>query len=51
MNEREQIISFLLQLCDTKNRVLEAQQKQIADLQKQIDSLQGQQSQISAPQV
>lgn len=34
MNEREQIISFLLQAVDQKNRTIEELQKQIAELQK-----------------
>ena len=34
MNEREQIISFLLQACDQKNGVITAQQAKIAELEK-----------------
>lgn len=39
MGEREQIISFLLQACDEKKRVIEEFQKQVATLQKQIADL------------
>jgi hypothetical protein len=35
MNEREQIINFLLQACDQKNAVIAEQQKKIAELEKQ----------------
>jgi hypothetical protein len=35
-NEREQIINFLLAGCDQKNRTIEEQQKNIAELQQQI---------------
>ena len=36
MNEREQIITFLLQACDLKDKVIGELQKQIAELQKQV---------------
>ena len=35
MNERDQIISFLLQQTDAKNRIIEELQKKIAELEKQ----------------
>jgi hypothetical protein len=35
MNEREQIITFLLQACDLKDKVIEELQKQISEFQKQ----------------
>jgi hypothetical protein len=41
VNEREQIINFLLQQCDAKNRMLEEFQKQITALQKEITENQG----------
>jgi hypothetical protein len=34
MGEREQIINFLLQQCDAKNRIIEELQKQLAESQK-----------------
>jgi len=34
MNEREQIINYLIQACDVKNKTIEELQKQIAELQK-----------------
>lgn len=40
MQEREQIINFLLQACDAKNKVIEDLQKQIAELQKQLEGKQ-----------
>jgi hypothetical protein len=36
MNEREQIINFLLQACDAKNKTIEQLQAQIAELQKKL---------------
>lgn len=39
MNEREQIISYLLQQCDQKNRTIEDLQKQHAEVQKQLADL------------
>ena len=39
MNEREQIINFLLQACDQKNRLIEDLQKQHTELQKQLAAL------------
>ena len=37
MNEREQIINFLLQACDAKNRAIDGLQKENAELKKQLD--------------
>lgn len=34
MSEREQIITYLLQQCDVKNRVIEELQKKVAELEK-----------------
>lgn len=34
MNEREQIINFLLQQCDVKNGIIQELQKKLAELQK-----------------
>jgi len=34
MVEREQIITYLLQQCDVKNKVIDELQKKIAELQK-----------------
>lgn len=34
MNEREQIITFLLQQCDAKNRIIEQLQQKVAELEK-----------------
>ena len=34
MNEREQIINFLLQACDNKNALIAELQKQLAELKK-----------------
>lgn len=39
MNEREQIINFLLQQCDQKNRIIEDLQKHNAEFQKQLAEL------------
>ena len=36
MNEREQIINFLLQNCDGKQRIIEELQKRVAELEKQL---------------
>lgn len=36
MNEREQIINFLLQNCDAKQRTIEELQKRIAELEKRL---------------
>jgi hypothetical protein len=36
MNEREQIINFLLQTCDSKNQTIAQLQSQVAELQKQL---------------
>lgn len=36
MNEREQIINYLMQACDAKNKTIEELQKQNAELQKQL---------------
>lgn len=41
MNEREQIINFLLQASDAKSRQIEELQKQIAELQKKLAPTQG----------
>ena len=38
MNEREQIINFLLQQCDAKNATITGLQATVADLQKRLDS-------------
>lgn len=38
MNEREQIINFLLKSCDDKSQTIAQLQGQIADLQKQLVS-------------
>lgn len=38
MNEREQIINFLLQSADQKTKIIEELQKQIAELQKKLVS-------------
>ncbi len=35
--ERDQIINYLLQQCDMKNKTIQELQKQIADLQKQLE--------------
>ena len=35
-NEREQIINFLLQACDSKNQTIVQLQSQVAELQKQL---------------
>lgn len=45
MNEREQIINFLLQNIDAKNRVIEELQKQNAELQKKLTDTQPQDKQ------
>jgi hypothetical protein len=37
MNEREQMINFLLQSCDAKSRLIEELQKQVTELQKQLE--------------
>lgn len=34
MNERENIITYLLQQCDLKNRIIEELQKKVAELEK-----------------
>lgn len=34
MIEREQIITFLLQQCDAKNKIIEGLQKKVAELQR-----------------
>lgn len=39
MNERNQVISFLLQAIDMKDKQLEDLQKTNTDLQKQLDEL------------
>jgi hypothetical protein len=36
MTEREQIITFLLQQCDLKNKIIEDLQKQVAELQQAV---------------
>jgi len=39
VNEREQIINFLLQSADQKNKIIEELQKQITELQKKLNDL------------
>jgi hypothetical protein len=36
MNEREQIINFLLQACDSKNQTITQLQSQVAELEKRL---------------
>lgn len=48
MNEREQIITFLLQACDAKNQTIVQLQSQIAELQKRLASLQPEDKQSPA---
>jgi len=38
MTEREQIITYLLQQCDSKNRIIEDLQKKVAELQKAAET-------------
>lgn len=42
MQERDNIISFLLQACDQKGRIIEDLTKQNTELQKKVDELQKQ---------
>lgn len=44
MNERDQMINFLLQQCDAKNRVIEELQKQVTELQKTQQTTSAQQA-------
>lgn len=37
--ERDQVINFLLNACDSKNRVIEQLQRQAAEFQKKIQEL------------
>lgn len=39
MGEREQIITYLLQQCDLKSRIIEELQKKVAELQKSEQEL------------
>lgn len=37
MEERNQIISFLLQVCDQKSETIKGLQRQVADLQQKLE--------------